>query len=188
MTKILGIAGSPKAPSRSSALLQNLLNTLEGQGHQVDMIRVCELNAEELLYAQWDGASIKDALARVASADGILVATPIYKAAYTGILKAFLDLLPRKALEDKIVLPLATAGSPLHKLALDYALNPVLIELGATTIARSLYLTDSQLEYDSSETLTRIDAKAQERIDTATSGFLRLLDESLKSHDEFVNV
>lgn len=59
------------------------------------------------------------------------MAIPIYKAAYSGLLKTFLDLLPQHAFAGKPVLPLATGGSPAHVLALDYALRPVLTALGA---------------------------------------------------------
>lgn len=45
------------------------------------------------------------------------------------MLKVFLDLLPQFALQGKLVLPMATGGSPNHMLALDYALRPVLLGL-----------------------------------------------------------
>ena len=50
-----------------------------------------------------------------------MVATPIYKASYSGLLKLFLDALSPDALRGKTVLPLATAGNSAHLLALDYA-------------------------------------------------------------------
>ena len=75
----------------------------------------------------------------------LVVATPVYKAAYSGVLKVFLDLLPQTALKGKIVLPLATGGSPHHMLALDYALRPVLQSLGAKSILPGIYATDAQV-------------------------------------------
>jgi FMN reductase len=69
----------------------------------------------------------------------------VYKAAYSGVLKVFLDLLPQTALKGKTVLPLATGGSPHHMLALDYALRPVLQSLGAKHILPGIYATDSQV-------------------------------------------
>lgn len=75
----------------------------------------------------------------------MVVATPVYKAAYSGVLKVFLDLLPQTALKGKTVLPLATGGSPHHMLALDYALRPVLQSLGAKNILPGIYATDSQV-------------------------------------------
>ncbi|WP_437719533.1 NAD(P)H-dependent oxidoreductase [Sorangium sp. So ce448] len=51
------------------------------------------------------------------SAAGVVIATPIYKASYTGALKAFLDLLPQFGLAGKAALPLATGGTLAHVLA-----------------------------------------------------------------------
>ena len=81
----------------------------------------------------------------MAEADIVVVATPVYKAAYSGVLKVFLDLLPQTALKGKTVLPLATGGSPHHMLALDYALRPVLQSLGAKNILPGIYATDAQV-------------------------------------------
>ena len=60
---------------------------------------------------------------------------------YSGVLKAFLDLLPQDGLADKLVLPLATGGSQSHMLALDYALRPVLASLAPRHILPSIYAT-----------------------------------------------
>jgi FMN reductase len=49
----------------------------------------------------------------------------VYKAAYSGLLKTLLDLLPQCALAGKVVLPVVTCGSPAHVLAIDYALRPL---------------------------------------------------------------
>ncbi|MGA5194026.1 NAD(P)H-dependent oxidoreductase [Streptomyces exfoliatus] len=62
---------------------------------------------------------------------GKLVPRQIYKAAYSGLLKTFLDLLPQHAFAGKPVLPLATGGSPAHVLAPEYALRPILTAFGA---------------------------------------------------------
>ena len=86
-----------------------------------------------------------EAVASVHAADVVVVATPIYKAAYSGLLKTFLDLLPQDALRGKTVLPLATGGSAAHLLALDYALKPVLAALGARDILDGVFATDAQL-------------------------------------------
>jgi len=78
------------------------------------------------------------------NADGLIVATPIYKASYTGLLKAFLDILPQFALAGKAALPLATGGSPAHVLALDYGLRPVLHSMGVRHVVQSFFLVQSQ--------------------------------------------
>jgi FMN reductase len=113
----------------------------------VDWIKVRDIPAEDLLYAKFDSEAIVSANALVAAADAVFVATPIYKASYTGVLKAFLDLLPQKGLERKIVLPLAVGGTLSHLLAIDYALKPVLSALGAQNILQGVYVLDKQVTW-----------------------------------------
>lgn len=128
---IVSISGSPSQRSRSSWLLQLAQTRLEGSAGSSTFISVRELPAAALLVADIKSEPIRRALAQVAEADFVIVATPIYKAAYSGVLKLFLDLLPPDALRGKTVLPLATGGGLAHLLALDYALKPVLSALGA---------------------------------------------------------
>jgi FMN reductase len=75
-------------------------------------------------------------------ADGIVVATPVFKASYSGLLKTLLDLLPQRALAGKIVLPLATGGTVAHALVIDYALRPVLAAMGSTEVVHGHFLLD----------------------------------------------
>ena len=122
---ILTIGGSPSHPSRSAALLDTCRAKLQLQGHTTDNITVRDLSAEELIQGRFDGPSLKAAFAQVAAADGIIIATPVYKAAYTGVLKAFFDLMPANVLGGKVILPIALGGSLAHSLVIDYALGLV---------------------------------------------------------------
>jgi FMN reductase len=142
---VLLIAGSPSNPSRSAALLDAVEQRLHFRGVQVERLQVRDLSPQALLLADFGHPSVVGAVAQVARARAIVVATPVYKAAYSGVLKVFLDLLPQTALKEKHVLPLATGGSPNHMLALDYALRPVLQSLGAAHILPGIYATDSQV-------------------------------------------
>ncbi|EER58599.1 NADPH-dependent FMN reductase [Acidovorax delafieldii 2AN] len=139
------IAGSPSERSRSAALLDAVAQRLTVRGALVDRIHIRDLSPQALLLADTGHRSISQAADQVAQARVLVVATPVYKAAYSGVLKVFLDLLPQTALKDKTVLPLATGGSPHHMLALDYALRPVLQSLGAKHILPGIYATDAQV-------------------------------------------
>ncbi|RYF30209.1 MAG: FMN reductase (NADPH), partial [Comamonadaceae bacterium] len=139
---VLLIAGSPSEPSRSTALLEAVGRRLAQRGARIDRLAIRELPAQPLLLAEWSHPAIERAIARVAEAEVVVVATPVYKAAYSGVLKVFLDLLSQSALKGKTVLPLATGGSPHHMLALDYALRPVLQALSARHILPGVYATD----------------------------------------------
>jgi len=142
---VLLIAGSPSERSRTAALLEATGQRLESRGVQVKRLRVRDLNPQALLLADFGHPSVLAAQELVAQASVLVVATPVYKAAYSGILKVFLDLLPQTALKGKTVLPLATGGSPHHMLALDYALRPVLQSLSAKHILPGIYATDAQV-------------------------------------------
>jgi FMN reductase len=123
-----------------------LAERLSETGFDVGHLDLRELPPRELLAAEAADPRIAAAAEAVATADGVIVATPVYKASYTGLLKAFLDLLPQTALAGKTVLPVVTGGSLAHLLALDYALRPVLSALGARHVVPGCFLLDSAIE------------------------------------------
>lgn len=146
MATILAIAGSPTYPSRTYNLLEYSAQQLQQYGVQTEILSVRDLPTDVLAYGQYDSPALEKPKQLLESADGVIIATPIYKAAYTGVLKAFLDLLPQKALVRKVVLPLATGGTIAHLLAIDYALKPVLSELGARHFIPTVYAIDKQIQ------------------------------------------
>ncbi len=108
------------------------------------------------------------------------MATPVYKASFAGALKTLLDLLPERALEKKVVLPLATGGSVAHLLAVDYALKPVLNALKAQEILHGVYADDSQvLDYQHKPVFS---ANLQHRLDDALDTFWQALHRHDTSH------
>jgi FMN reductase len=143
--KVVGILGSPSAVSRSASLLLLAQSRLQSLIDSYEQVALRSLPADALVLGRSGHPGVSAAIASVLAADVIFVATPIYKAAYSGLLKIFLDLLPADALRGKSVLPLATGGTIAHLLALDYALKPVLSALGARDILDSVYAADSQI-------------------------------------------
>jgi FMN reductase len=82
----------------------------------------------------------------VAQSDVLVVASPTYKATFTGLMKAFFDRYASDGLAGVTAVPIMTAGSPLHALAIDFALRPLLVELGASVPSRGLcFLVPSQM-------------------------------------------
>lgn len=170
--QITSISGSPFQRSRSAWLQQLALTRLEASARGVSSIALRELPAQPLLLADTQHPAIRDAVRAVAGAQLLVVATPIYKAAYSGLLKTFLDLLPPDALRHKTVLPLATGGSSAHLLALDYALKPVLGALGARHVLDGVFATDAQLPAHEAGGFVP-DAALLERLDRALQPLLQ---------------
>lgn len=167
---ILTLSGSPSAQSRSAHVLAHLRGELEAAGERTSHIDLRGLPAGPLLAARADDPAIAAAARAVAEAQVVVLATPVYKAAYSGLLKAFLDLLPQTGLRDKVVLPIATGGSLAHALAIDYALRPVLSALGSRHILPGIFAVDQQIEINGTEP-ARFDAALALRLE---EGVLRV--------------
>jgi FMN reductase len=145
MPSILAVSGSPAPNSRTVAAVEHALEWLAAHGHTTGHLAIRDLPAADLLAGSRGTPAIREAIAALALADGVIVATPIYKASYTGLLKSYLDLLPENALAGKVVLPVATGGTVGHLLAIDYALRPVLTALGADHVVPGRFLLDADI-------------------------------------------
>lgn len=147
MSPLLAVSGSPSADSRTALVTSHVVRRLAHEGHDVRLLDIrSELPAADLFGGGADSHAVRQAVDEVAAARGLIVATPVYKASYTGVLKAFLDLLPQSALAGKTVLPLATGGTVAHQLTIDYALRPVLSALGARHVVAGCFLLDTTIE------------------------------------------
>jgi FMN reductase len=175
MSLIVNIVGSPSPDSRTLALANTVGASLAAQGFEVRTINVRNLPAESLLAGHIESEELREAFALVDRARGVVVATPIYKAAYTGVLKTFLDLLPQSGLRGKIVLPLATGGTIAHVLALDYALRPVLSSMGAMHVVAGLFILDKLLQRRPTGDGLDIDAEIAGRLEAVVADFVASL-------------
>jgi len=141
---IVLIAGSPSKSTRSASLFQRIIAGTQRHGMTATTIEVRDLPASDLTGGMRDSAGLAPAMAALAQAKGVVVATPVYKAAYTGLLKCFLDVLPEAALRGKVAFPIATAAAPAHALALDFALKPVLASLYPSITLAGFFAIDKE--------------------------------------------
>jgi FMN reductase len=147
------LVGNPRPKSRTLQIALQAAEAVAGRiGHagEPDPVDLSAL-APVLLDAS-PAPEVQDALDRVAGADVLVVASPTYKATYTGLLKVFLDRLPGGALASTVALPLLVMGDPKHSLAVEVHLRPLLVELGATVPTPGLAFLESQVP-DAAEVL-----------------------------------
>lgn len=115
--------------------------------------RLVELGqlAPQLAGAVWRShlpETVERELAAVEQADILVVATPVYRGAYTGLFKHFFDFIDQDALIDKPVLLAATGGSERHALMIDHQLRPLFSFFQARTLPLGVYATDKDfLDY-----------------------------------------
>lgn len=164
---ILLISGSPSPSSRSAAVLSHARARFAASGLPVEFVSIRDFPAEDLVLARYDSPAFAGFAKQVASASAIVVATPVYKAAYAGGLKSLLDILPQTAFRGKTVLGVATGGSPAHQLVLDFSLKPLFSALGASDLHQGVYLVDKQVAVAADGTLAFADSELGSRLDAA---------------------
>jgi FMN reductase len=168
---VVSLGGSPSLRSRSGVLLERAGRWLQRQGVEVVTFQVRDFPAQDLLHARFDSPHVLNFLELVDKADGLVVATPVYKASFSGALKTLLDLLPERALGHKVVLPIATGGSIAHMLAVDYALKPVLAALKAQEMLQGIFADDSQITYGEGNTAAQLAPALEQRLNGALEEF-----------------
>ena len=144
--RFVTLIGNPKPESRTATVALAATRAViaaagvEAQHQTVDLSAL----ACRLLLPQ-ASAAIEDAVEGVLAADVLLVASPVYKGTYTGLLKVFLDRLGYRALSTVIALPVLVMKHPEHALAVEVHLRPLLVELGATVPTPGLAVLESDL-------------------------------------------
>lgn len=145
MTMIVGVVGNPRAESRTHGLCRAVVGELAAvsEDAQTDEVDLAALGPRAL--DRGDPATAQ-ALERVLAADVLVLASPTYKATYSGLLKGFLDQLGNDALAGTPAVPILLGGAPDHRLAIDVHFTPLLLQLGATTPARGLFVLESEVD------------------------------------------
>jgi FMN reductase len=138
--RVAVVVGNPKAASRTLASATFLARELAGTEPDL-VVDLATLGADLL---DWASPDVAELVAQVGKADLVVVASPTYKGAYTGLLKLFLDRFAGQTGLTGLAVPLMLGGSHAHALAPELTLRPVLTELGATVPGRGLYVVDSQ--------------------------------------------
>ena len=172
---VVTLGGSPSQRSRSGVLLDRAISWLNQQGVEVVSYQVRDFPAEDLLHARFDSPHIINLLEQIERADGLVIATPVYKASFSGALKTVLDLLPERALSHKVVLPIATGGSIAHMLAVDYALKPVLSALKAQEMLHGIFAEDSQIAYGEGSAQAQLVPVLEQRLNESLEHFYSAL-------------
>jgi FMN reductase len=145
--RLVVVSAGASDPSSTSMLADRLaartVTGAQARGLTVE-VAVIELRtlANEIaaaLVSQVNGPGLTDATEKLAAADGLIVATPIYKAGVSGLFKSFFDLLDNDLLIAKPVAMAATAGTARHALVVDEAMRSLFAYMRTLTIPTSVF-------------------------------------------------
>ena len=146
-TKLLAIVGSVTPPGRLLTATQWLLDSARASRQDIE-VELINLADKKVAFA--DGRppeQYKDdtacIIASVRAADGVIIASPVYRGSFTGALKNLLDHLPLESLAGKPVGIIAMGATQHHFLGVDWHLRDVLAWFGALLVPTSVYLASS---------------------------------------------
>jgi FMN reductase len=138
---LLMIVGAATPPGRLAAAVSFAAGMVKDA--PVDILNLAETPVEIC-----DGRPLdkyndrtRHAVGQIADAAAVLIAAPVYRASYPGVLKNLLDLAPVESLQSKPVGIVAMGGSPHHFLGVDWQLRDVLTWFGALVAPTSVYIT-----------------------------------------------
>ena len=119
-----------------------MLKAFANRGCKTRLIDLAGLPADALL-ARGQAPEVDEAIAAVGESRIVVAATPTYRALYTGLLKAFFDLMPQAHLRGKLCVGLQTGIAREHALAVDYGLRPLFMSLDGLPLA-GIFATDDE--------------------------------------------
>ncbi|MFB8179512.1 FMN reductase [Streptomyces sp. NPDC055966] len=145
--KLVAVSAGLSTPSSTRLLVDRLTDAvrdeLADQGHKADVdvieLRPLAVAIANNLVTGFPPPQLADAIEAVTGADGLVTVTPVFSASYSGLFKAFFDLIDPGALTGKPVLIGATGGTPRHSLVLEHALRPLFTYLRTVVLPTGVY-------------------------------------------------
>jgi len=144
--KLVAVSGGLGHPSRAAALAKAITAEVAASTPiDAHAISVADLVADlaGVVSAKDAPASVSNAVARIETAEALVVTTPVYRGSYTGLFKHLFDLVHHEALIGKPVLLAATGGSDRHSLVIDHQLRPLFAFFQSLTLPVGVYANDS---------------------------------------------
>jgi FMN reductase len=139
------LVGNPKAESRTLRIAAGVaVSLLPKDSYTLNVIDLARYTSDLFV---WPSERLENALRVVAASDLLVVASPTYKASYTGLLKSFLDRYPARGLAGTTAVAVMTGGVAAHAMSVDVHLRPLLVELGADLPSQSLYFLTSRMNH-----------------------------------------
>jgi FMN reductase len=149
----------------------NALGKKRGHIVNVRVISLRELSNEisTAIVSQLLGPKLKAAVELLHNADGIVAATPVYKAGASGLFTSFFNVLDNDLLIAKPVVLAATAGTARHALVIDDQMRALFAYMRTLVVPTSLFASTE--DWSDAELNRRIDRAALELTLLMESGF-----------------
>jgi FMN reductase len=172
--RVVVVSAGVSEPSSTRLLADRLGASVE---QQLDSVAIETIDLREIavdvarsMIAGFPVGEADHAVTAVTQADGLIAATPVFNASYSGLFKSFFDIVDKDSFAGKPVLIAATGGSPRHSMVLDHALRPMFSYLRAVVVPTGVYAASEDWAGTSGDTATLAD-----RVDRAAGDLVALL-------------
>jgi FMN reductase len=148
MSAITIVVGNPKRASRTRTVAEAVA-TRAGNALGLpaftddDVVELADLGPSLF---DWSSADVRQRADQLSASRLAVIATPIYKATYTGLLKSFLDWFGQTGLSGVTAIPVMVGAGSQHALAVEVHLRPLLVEIGARVPTRGVFVRDDALD------------------------------------------
>ncbi|WP_298964476.1 FMN reductase [uncultured Methylobacterium sp.] len=144
--RLVGFSANLQRPSKTRTLVEGLAEAAAARsGIELRLFDI--VDAGTGLGAAQSRAQLSLPARRVVEAiedaDALVVGTPVYKGAYTGLFKHLFDLIEPDALAGKPVALVATGGGPRHALVVEHSLRPLFGFFNALAVPTAVYASDA---------------------------------------------
>ena len=142
------VVGNPKTQSRTLGVASKVAAAAAAAAGlpahtPTTVIELAELGPQLF---DWSAPAVRAAADTLSASSLAIIATPVYKATYTGLLKSFLDWFGTTGLAGVTAVPVMVGAGAAHALAVEVHLRPLLVEIGATVPTRGVYVLEQELE------------------------------------------
>jgi FMN reductase len=187
--RLVVVSAGASDPSSTRMLADRVaerVSALAAQRESPVRVRVIDLRevATEIsaaLVSGLTGPKLRSAIAALGEADGLIAATPVYKAGPSGLFTSFFQVLDDDLLIATPVVLAATAGTVRHALVVDEQMRSLFAYLRTTVVPTSLFAAAE--DWGDPALGERIDRAARELVLLMESGFAQQVrDESWDSY------
>jgi FMN reductase len=138
-----GVSDPSSTRMLADRIAQRSVDRLKDLGRTVSisMIDLAPIATDiaKAVVAGFTNEAVSEALGKIAKADAVIAATPVYKAGISGLFKSFVDLMDNDLLIARPMVLAATAGTSRHAMVLDDQMRPLFAFMRALPVPTSVF-------------------------------------------------
>ncbi|WP_201835827.1 FMN reductase [Microvirga zambiensis] len=171
---IVGFSGNLHRPSKTRSLVETVgVAVVADRPYRFDLFDVVDAapGLGSATSRQELSLPLKRVIDAIEQADALIIGSPVYKGAYTGLFKHVFDVVDPLALTGKPVLITATGGGPRHALVVEHVLRPLFGFFSALTVPTAVYASDADFKDG-----RLVDSAILSRVNEAATQLTKLVD------------